>query len=159
MAVSHADGTTFAGAMICPILTGVFVVAAGAGWLTVPCVVAASPVGFAILYLGRWFTYLVIDVGLRPAKPMKPWAQQIFVTPFFLLYLILPYFGITAAVCAASYAATLVAALGAHVGGWMGFAAVGLTAVISGATTVAFYRWRARLATKGRGESGSAAQQ
>ena len=153
MAVNHADGMTFAGVLVCPILVVVNLIGAGAGWLTFPCVVAVSPVCFAILYLGRKLAYLITGVGLHFVQPMKSWLQRILMAPFFFLYFALPICGIVVAVFASTYAATYLADFASHLGGWTGFAMASMAAVISASGIVACCKSWLRYAAKQSGAS------
>ncbi len=141
MAVNHADGMTFGSAIVCPILA-MGSLREDTGWLTVPSVVAALPVCFAVLCIGRTLTYLVTAVGLRLIHQMKPWFQQIFIIPFCLVYFLLPVVAAIAAVCVTSFAAMQIFVLGSQVGGWIGFVTINVAAVVSAVATVAFWkRW------------------
>jgi cobalamin synthase len=117
------------------------------------------PVLFAILCVGWGLTYLITGVGLRLAQPMKPWAQEVLMAPFLLLYFILPLAGWVAAVSVTIYAATYLAAFADRLGGWTGFAAVSISAVISASAILAFYKWWSRLAARQCREGGGDAQQ
>lgn len=139
---------TFAGVLVCPFLAAVNVIGAGAGWLAVPCVVAASPVCFAFLYLGRKLTYLITGVGLHFAQPKKPWVQAIVMAPFFVLYLVLPIGGAVAAIFATTFAATSLADFVSNLGGFAGFAMVSMTAVISMSTIAVCYKSWLRYASQ-----------
>lgn len=149
MAVNNVDGPTFAGAALCPLLAGGFAMASGTGWLTVPCAVTASPVGFATLYVGRKLIYSILGVGLRFA-PRKPrWYHEIVAA--LLLYPIFffaPPACVFAAVCVTTYSTIYLADVARDAGGWAGFMSVSVTAFGSIGVTVAFYKWRRQVAAQ-----------
>lgn len=95
-------------------------------------------------------------VGLRLEDSVTPWAGQILILPFILLYFITPYLGLAAALCATYYLAIRVVALSSHVGGWIGFTMASVIAIASVGITIVFYKWQLGPAAQARREHPSA---
>ena len=147
MAVNYADGITFAGVIVCPICSALYLAGANVGWFTVPCVVAAMPICIAVLCVARLLTYSITGLGLRFAEALHPSVREILFLPFVLLYFLLPFFGVAAAVLATSYAAAALAEFAGHLGGLFGLATLCATAVFSVSVIVASFKWWANHAS------------
>ena len=140
MAVNHVDGMTFAGMLVCPICAACSV-SAKAGWLTIPCVVAALPVCISILFAARALTYLAMGFVLRLAERWNPWVQTVLSFPLLLLYFVSPIVSAMAAILATGYLAILLASFGGHIGDWAGVCVLLLAAVLSVPVSLLLCKW------------------
>jgi hypothetical protein len=104
MAVNHADGTLFVSILFYPTAAALAAARNGADWFTILFALAGLAFGVLVIYLGRKLVYAITHFGLYLASKIRnKWIQQVFFTPFFLLYLILPYATIWTGIMGAWY--------------------------------------------------------
>lgn len=148
IAVNHVDGMIFGGVVACPIISAVCVVRLQGGWFALPCVVAALPLCFVVLFAARTLTYLTCDAGFRLTETAPPPIRSVFFLPFGVLYFLLPILGVCTAVLVTSYSAMSLAAFTGRFGGLVGFAASCLAAVLSVFAIVVLGKFWARRAAQ-----------
>ena len=140
MAVNHADGCTWSGAIVCPVCASGLLFYGGTGWLSMPCVVVSLPVCLVVLYVSRVLTYLLADVGLRLTQPAKSVWRIVAFVPFFLLYMVLPPLGVLVAFQATIVIARQCAALAVQTGGWSGDVIISLVALVAALVSAVFWQ-------------------
>ena len=148
MAVNHVDGTTFAGAIVCPTFA-VILGGGAAGWIAVPCVIAALPVSFVVLLGTRSLSYVVLGGVVRLAKGPHSRSREIAAWPLAVVYLALPLVGVATAVFSTSLAVLSLAKFASQLGGWSAFALLGVADLVSIAFLVMVCRqWARRIASQ-----------